>query len=380
MSCTVKKLAGIVLSLLLILVSDHRAEAQKIKTVDGVKIISNGKKPNPPKGKPATIKLTEELVVGQSANPDEAFAEVGTFVVAEDGAIYALDSKDRRIKVFDKAGKFLRLIGKPGEGPGELGLPTGLQFTPDGQLMVEDATNRRLSFFKPSGEFIRSASIADKMGLVNIFLDAKGNYLGREMGISGNKMFFEIKKYDPQLKPLFTLDKTEFSVPVPGSGAKINLMELISVYQFDGTGNIFYGCNTAYEIKVFDPQGKHIQSIQKEYDEVKITQDDIDKILARIGSASPGGPNFKDMLVFPDYFPPFQFFLLDDQGRMYVRTFKKGKAKDEYEFDVFDAEGNFIAQFITKADLRIWRGDKTYGVEETEDGFRVIKRYAVSWE
>jgi hypothetical protein len=64
---------------------------------------------------------------------------------------------------------------------------------------------------------------------------------------------------------------------------------------------------------------------------------------------------------------------------MYVRTFKKGKAKGEYEFDVFDAEGRFIAQFISKADLRIWRGDKAYGIEETEDGFRVIKRYAVSW-
>lgn len=379
MSRTMKKLTGIVLSLLLTLMVFHGAEAQKIKTVDGVKVISNGKKPNPPKGQPAAIKLAEELVIGQAENPDEAFSEVGTFVVAEDGTVFVLDSKDRKIKAFDRNGKFLRLIGKPGEGPGELGLPTGVQFTPDGELMVEDATNRRLSFFKPSGEFIRSASIADKLGLVNILLDGQGNYLGREMGVSGNKMFFEVKKYGPELKPLFSLDKTEFSLPVPGSGAKINPMELISVYQFDGAGNIFYGRNVAYEIKVFDPQGKHIRSIQKEYDQVKIKQEDIDEILARIPAGSPGSANIKDMFVFPDYFPPFQFFLLDDEGRMYVRTFKKGKAKGEYEFDVFDAEGRFIAQFISKADLRIWRGDKAYGIEETEDGFRVIKRYAVSW-
>jgi hypothetical protein len=375
-----RKAISVVTGIFFILFCLGFAGAQKVKTVDGVKIISNGKKPNAPQGQSAAIKLTAELVIGQSENPDEALSEVGTFVVAEDGKVFVLDSKDRKIKAFDRNGKFLCPIGKPGEGPGELGLPTGVQFTPDGLLMVEDATNRRLSFFKPSGEFIRSASIADKMGMVNILMDAKGNYLGREIGVSGNKMFFEVKKYDPELKPLFSLDKIDFPVPLPGSGAKINPMELASVYQFDGAGNIFYGRNVAYEIKVYDPQGKHIRSIQKEYDEVKIKQEDINEMLARIPAGSPGSASIKEMFVFPDYFPPFQFFLLDDQGRMYVRTFKKGKAKGEYELDVFDAEGRFIAQSITKADLRIWRGDKAYGIEETEDGFRVIKRYAVSWE
>lgn len=375
-----KKSATVFIGLFLILIGPSGVEAQKIKTIDGVKVISNGKKPNAPKDKPATIKLTEEMVIGLSDNQDEALSEVGNFVVDKEGNLFVVDSKDRKVKAFDRNGRFLRLIGKPGEGPGELGMPTGVQFTKDGQLMIEDATNRRLSFFKPSGEFTRSASIADKMGLVNILLDAQGNYLGREIGVSGNKMFFEIKKYDPQLKPLFSLDKTDFPVPLPGSGAKINLLELSSIYQFDGAGNIFYGRNVAYEIKVFDAKGKHIRSIQKEYDQVKVTKEDIDEILARIPNTAPGVANIKDMFVFPDYFPPFQFFLLDDAGRMYVRTYKKGKAKGEYEIDVFDAEGTFIAQFITKAGLMFWRGDKAYGIEDTEDGFRVIKRYAVSWQ
>jgi hypothetical protein len=86
------------------------------------------------------------------------------------------------------------------------------------------------------------------------------------------------------------------------------------------------------------------------------------------------------MFSFPEYFPPYQSFLLDDQGQMYVRTFTKGKAKGEYEFDVFDPEGKFIAQFITKSDLRLWKAGKAYGIEETDEGYQVIKRYAVSTE
>jgi hypothetical protein len=156
----------------------------------------------------------------------------------------------------------------------------------------------------------------------------------------------------------------------------LNILEMISAYQFDPAGNIYYGRNADYEIKIYSPEGKHIRTIQKEYDRVKVTQTDIDEMLERIPNATPG-VNIKEMFSFPEYFPPFQFFLLDDQGRLYVRTFTKGKAKGEYEIDVFDPEGKFIAQFITKSDLRLWKAGKAYGIEETDEGYQVIKRYAV---
>jgi hypothetical protein len=376
-----KKRILIVLVILAGLLCVRPALAQKVKTVDSVTVVSNGKKPVPVKGQPAKIKLTEELTIGGGGNPDESFSQVGTFVVDAEGGILALDFKDQKIKVFDRTGKFIRLIGKPGQGPGELGMASGIQLMADNTLVVEDATNRRLALFKPSGEFIKNISTSDKLGLVNILLDGKGNAIGREMGLAeGNaKMFFEIKRFDANLKPLFTLDKIEFPVPIPGSGTKMNILEMMSGYQFDPAGNIYYGRNADYEIKIYNPEGKHIRTIQKEYDQVKVTQTDIDEMLERIPNTMPG-VNIKEMFSFPEYFPPYQFFLLDDQGRLYVRTFTKGKAKGEYEIDVFDAEGKFFAQFITKSDLRLWKAGKAYGIEETDEGYQVIKRYAVLTE
>jgi len=376
-----RKITPVVLGLLLAFFAWSESLAQKVRTVGGVTVVSNGKKPVPVKGQPAKIKLVEELSIGGGGNPDQAFSQVGVFVVDGEGGILALDIKDQKIKVFDSSGKFLRLIGKPGQGPGELGMASGVQLMADNTLVVEDITNRRLALFKPSGEFIRNISTSDKLGLVNILLDSKGNFIGREMGLAeGNaKMFFEIKKFDANLKPLFTLDKLEFPIPIPGSGAKMNVLEMMSIYQFDPAGNIYYGRNADYEIKIFSPEGKHIRTIQKEHDRVKVTQADIDEMLERIPNVA-GGVNIKDMFSFPDIFPPFQSFILDDQGRLYVRTFTKGKAKGEYEIDVFDAEGKFFAQFITKSDLRLWKADKAYGIEETEEGYQVIKRYSVLTE
>ena len=366
------------LGLFLILLAWTESPAQKIRTAGGVTVVSNGKKPVAVKGQPTRIKLTEELSFGSSANPDESLSQVSMFVVDGDGSVLALDFKEQKIKVYDKTGKFLRLIGKPGQGPGELGMASGIQLMADGTLVVEDTVNRRLALFKPSGEFIKNISMTGSLGLVNIVLDDKGNFVGREMGLSeGNaKMFFEVKKFDSNLKPLFTLDKTEFTVPIPGSGAKMNILDMISGYQIDPAGNIYYGRNVDYEIKVYSPEGKHFRTIQKEYDRVKVTQADIDEMLERMPSTVPGA-NIKDMISFPEYFPPYQSFLLDDRGRLYVRTFTKGKAKREYEIDVFDPEGRFIAQFITESDLRLWKAGEAYGIEETDEGYQVIKRYSV---
>ena len=376
-----KKIPMVILGLALAFSARIELSAQKIKIVNGVTVVANDKKPVRVKGQPSQITLVEEMSFGGRSNPDESLSQVTFFAVDGEGRVVALDFKEQRIKLYDKTGQFVRQIGKSGQGPGELGMPTGVQVLADGTIAVEDAGNRRLAFFKPSGEFIKNISMAGTFGLVNVLLDGKGNAIGREMGLSeGNaKMFYEIKKFDADFKPLFTLDKIEFPIPVPGSSTRINILGMISSYQIDPAGNIYYGRNVDYEIKVYNPEGRHFRTIQKEYERVKVTQADIEEMLEQIPNTVPGA-NIKDMISFPDYFPPYQSFFLDDQGRLYVRTFTKGKAQGEYAIDVFDPEGKFIAQFITKSDLRIWKAGRAYGIEETGEGYQVIKRYAVITE
>lgn len=355
------------------------AFSQEIKTIDGVPVVLNGRKPTPVKDGPSRVTLVEELTVGKGDSPDESFLEVNLFAVDDKGRIYALDSKDRKVKAFDEGGKFLGAFGKPGQGPGEFGLPSGIQVSPSGELVVEDATNRRLAWFSLDGRFLRNVSTAGRLALVSLLLDGKGGIVGREMGLSGNEMFFEIKKFDSDLKPLFSIDKIPFAIPLPG--AKLDIMSLTAAYQVDAGGRIYYGRNIEYEINVYEPQGKHSRSIRKEYDPVKITQEDIDRIMSEIPSTVVGGVNVKDMFEFSKkIFPPFQSFILDDRGRLYVRTWEKGPARDEYLVDVFDPEGRFILRFPTKADLRVWKMDKVFGIEEDAEGFKVIKRYKAVWE
>ena len=373
-----KKNLKAVCFLVVFLISGWGLCAQKTRIVDGATIITNGKNPNPQKGVPSNVRWEEDFTIGTGDNPEQSFALVSAFVVDEEGIIYALDTQDTKVKIYDGSGNFLKLFGQKGQGPGEFDTPVSLHLSPEDELVVEDAIGRRLVFFTKEGKFIKNLSMAAQLGAVNTLMDGMGGFLAREMGFEGNLMFFEMKKYDKEFSPLFSIDKINFPLPLPGSGNKINVMDIMAVYQFDNDGNILYGRNLDYEIKVLSPEGKHIRSIRKEYEPVKVTEEDITTMLKMIPNVGAG--NIKDMLEFPKNFPPYQYFTLDELGRLFVKTWEKGKNENEFIFDVFDAEGRYIDRFETKLDIMLWKSEKMYAMEEDEEGYRVIKRFSVFWD
>lgn len=357
------------------------AEGQTIKNVDGIPIIQNMRKPDPPKGIPTKMSLDLEIVIGESDDPDLAFSQLSGFVVDDEGIVYALDFKEKKIKVFDDSGEFLLAFGEEGQGPGELQMPSGIFLAPENRLAINDALARKVVYFTKQGKFIREVSYATTgLALITLLMDSQGNFMGREMKLEGQEMFYEIGKFDPDMNPLFSLDKIGFPLALPGSGNKINVMDMISIFLFDRAGNIYYGRNREYEIKIYTPEGKHVKSIRKEFRPQKITEKDKEEILSRMDNFQVATPiNLRDMFEFPNLFPPFQFFTLDEENRMIVRTWEKGQKEDEFVHDVFDSEGRFIAQFTSKISVSAWKNGKAYAIDENEEGFNVIKRYLVRW-
>lgn len=379
-----KKAANIILCMVLVLCLASLIDAQKIKIEDGVEVISNGSKPNPPTGIPTKLVLEELMTIGDTDDPELSFSGMDLpFVVDDSGLIYALDMGAGCVKVFDDSGQLINKFGKKGQGPGEFSMPSGIQITPEGNLMIEDVTNRRLSYYSFQGEHIKDVSTATKLAMVRVLISKQGNMFGMQMGmpddLNEGKLYYEFNMLDKELNSLFTLAKIEFSIPIPGSGNKMNIMEMTAPYQFDSKGNILFSRNQDYEIKVFNTVGKNIRTIKKDFNPIKITQEDIDEMLERIPS-NAGGVNTREMIEFPKNFPPLQNFVLDELDRIYARTYVKGKNEEEYVVDIFDAQGLFISQLVTKADFRVWEKNKVYSVEENADGYRILKVYQAAWE
>ena len=96
--------------------------------------------------------LVEELRLGSVDGPEEQlFSGVVSVLSDESGNIHLLTRLPLRIAVFDADGVYSHGIGRPGEGPGEFGLPLGMAFAPNGHLWVADDSRLLYSVFRPDG-------------------------------------------------------------------------------------------------------------------------------------------------------------------------------------------------------------------------------------
>jgi DNA-binding beta-propeller fold protein YncE len=101
---------------------------------------------------------------GVRGNPPEALTDP-TDVVTDpgNGDVYVAESHTDvtdprligRISVFDKHGKFLRVLGTTGAGPGEFRTPHALEFDSKGRLIVADRHNHRIQVLTKQGKAIR---------------------------------------------------------------------------------------------------------------------------------------------------------------------------------------------------------------------------------
>ena len=72
------------------------------------------------------------------------------------GNVWIVDSGDGVIQIFDPAGRFLKKVGRPGQGPGEFSRPMTIHVTEERDLLVLDFGNQRMAVLSSEGEFKRS--------------------------------------------------------------------------------------------------------------------------------------------------------------------------------------------------------------------------------
>ena len=100
---------------------------------------------------------------GVKGDPPDALTEPNDVVTdPSTGDVYVAESHTNvedpnlvgRISVFDRNGKFLRVIGKTGTGPGEFRTPHAIEFDSQGRLIVADRHNHRIQILTKEGKYI----------------------------------------------------------------------------------------------------------------------------------------------------------------------------------------------------------------------------------
>lgn len=107
----------------------------------------------PLSGQAPPVTLEPGLIIGiEDGDENLMFGRIARIDVDGRGNIYVLDSKSRKVAVFDRGGKLLRSIGIPaGQGPREATNLGGIAVTPAGTLFVNDM--QKVIVYGSDGEY-----------------------------------------------------------------------------------------------------------------------------------------------------------------------------------------------------------------------------------
>lgn len=350
------------------------ADKIKIKEENGVTVVYNPKKPAPPPDVPTKLILEEDLAIGAKEGEEEyMFSEATRLDVDVEGNIYVLDRKASHIKVFDKEGKFLRTIGNKGQGPGEFQGPRDIYITPQKEILVNDSSTRRLHFFTLDGKFLREASAGKMWLFMGPKADLKGNIYAIFM-VLDERPSYQLKKFNSDLEPILDIATFKLAKP-PVLDPRFPMIH----WGMMERSKIIWGVPVQYEFHILNAEGELIRKIVKDYDPVDFTEEDKEEVLERLYGGQPPPSDVK--LEWPKHQLAFEDFTVDNQERLFVRTYEKKEKEDKGSYyDIFDCEGRYIAKVFLDVVPRIWKKGKMYTFYDDDEGYRFVKRYNVIWQ
>ena len=372
------------------------AAQAKVETVDGVTYIHN---PATPLHPGRTVAFEEDFTFKERDEGGEIqIYKQGRYAVDAQDNVYVEDDSDMSIKVFDPRGKYLRTIGRKGNGPGEFARIADMALLPDGRLLVTDFETRRTSLFSPEGQFL--SSFQWKKFFSQVYLATDSSYTVNEMVLSEDRRELWAKTIDfngeevlafgrfsyPEFKML-TQGEITFSTSVPWSPA--------SVFAGDQKRQWLYHClSDKYLIEVYDQKGKLFRKIDRPYELVPVTDEDISQIKSEYADRgdSPFAKLIEQMAI-PKVKTVTDRLLVDNDGNLWVETNEEqrkpeagGKEKKAEEnpvraYDIFSPDGVYETRVWTDIRPGLFANAKMYrSVEDEETGLRRLKRYRVIWK
>ena len=270
-------------------------------------------------------------------------------IVVEKGRVYFVDRRD--VVVYDLSdGRFLKKIGKLGQGPGEFAMgPSRLSVLGD-RLIVQDL--RSSECFNLEGIRIGGNNDPDPIAFYQ-FLPVGRNFVGFPMlrNDDGSLAGPSGRIYDSNLKlkrKFFgELPALPPAPPPPGSAKSAGKSDQLLIRDYGDYAvyeDRIYVADSrrGFSISVFDETGILLREIKHPVEKVKVPKSFVDEVVKEWKASKDWQTDYSHVNpVVPEYFPALIDFKID-HGRIYALT--AAKKDDLYEIIVMDLEGKILGR------------------------------------
>jgi hypothetical protein len=305
-----------------------------------------------------TVTFAAELTIDESTLPEDEFFEAIVDIGADEaGNIYLCDIQACNIKKFSAEGKFLKIIGRKGQGPGEFNMPWRMAVTED-RLFIYDMGNWRLCSLTTDGEYIKNIGVQNTEGRPrNMRAHPDGDIIIEREIIhyrdQDRPQDCIIQIFSPELE----LKNSLFTHQVMRNkfrniqGMFSNIIQPFSpdvFWDVAPEGKIVIGLAEDYTVEIHHPEKGILSSFKHDYEPIKVTDEDKAQFFTGITySTSEGGSSeipkeIKKLTEFPKDKPAFDALFVDSEGNILVHTVRKESEGSSPMFDAFDPDGKFI--------------------------------------
>lgn len=164
--------------------------------------------------------------------------------------IYATDTNNKRVQVFDITGTPIFKFGKEGEGPGEFKFPYGIDGDNQGNIYVSDLYNGCISIHDSKGNFLKYFAEKDSKEKI---IEAPGSFR-----IVNNQVYVtDIQKSKVLIFDMEGKKLKEIGEP----GTKQGQFRAPNAITVDKDQNIYVVDTGNQRVQVFDKEGKFLRII-----------------------------------------------------------------------------------------------------------------------
>jgi len=324
------------------------------------------------------LDIAEEILIQESeTNEAYIFKAVIDMAIDSSGNIYLLD-KDRVLK-YDQHGKYLKTIGRIGQGPGEYVSPTGLFVNEERDLYINDQGRRAILKFSENGNFKGMTLLKSAVERGNFFVDDKGYIYGLSREFLESGIYKNLTKIDREgnmIKKIAQFLETDLEIKSStGVGGVVSGMK--HRYSPDACfcplleNLICFGENLKYELTIFDLEG-NIQAQFLKEEKARSTSKDIRELERKIGKEA-----IKTM-KFPATKPFFREIHSDEKGRIYVFRVKSILDSDKtQDVDIFDKHGQYLYQTQFPYSPYLCLNGVFFAIDNDQEGKVLIKKLKI---
>ncbi len=377
---------------------------------------------------PGVATLIEELSIGVADGAEEyMLGEIADITLTRDGSIYVFDRQVPTIRQYDAQGKFIRAIGRRGQGPGEYHSASGLATMRDGRLLLWDTGNWRINVYSATGDVLTQWMTPSGLSGSStatysraILVDTAGRIVTRKTIFRAGDVRSRLTvwlRFNPDGASLDTI----YPPPAPREMAELSATAGRSstsrlvpfapkrIVVMSPHGYLIAALPYRYAFELHQP-GRPVTSVRRDVKPQPVSRTERAaarrEVEERMRQTDPAwswnGPDI------PDVKPLFADIQVGLDGRIWVavipevgprigsisggggigpgtqRPPTQGPPPDRPRpalYDVFEPDGQYLGQVETPARFSsvVRRGDQVWGVSYDADDVPRIKRYRIAW-